>query len=212
MPRGDNDDNDSLAGGLAGLDRSIRLSPAAAVISDPRQHDNPIIAANAAFCDLTGYSEFETIARNCRFLTGPGTDPQVTVQIRIAVAQRRAVLVEILNYKRDGTPFRNALMVAPVFDIDGELTYFIGSQVELRGDEAAPCSNRQQQATAQVKLLTPRQRQVLQQIAAGHRSKQIAANLELSEKTIKMHRALLLAKLHTSNMADVVRIAVEAGM
>jgi DNA-binding NarL/FixJ family response regulator len=53
---------------------------------------------------------------------------------------------------------------------------------------------------------------VLQQIAAGHRSKQIAANLELSEKTIKMHRALLLAKLHTSNMADVVRIAVEAGM
>lgn len=99
-----------------------------------------------------------------------------------------------------------------MFDIDGELTYFIGSQVELRGDEAAPCCNCRQQATAQVKLLTPRQRQVLQQIAVGHRSKQIAANLELSEKAIKMHRALLLAKLHTSNMADIVRITVEAGM
>ncbi len=93
--------------------------------------------------------------------------------------------------------------MAPVFDIEGELTYFIGSQVELRGDEAAPCCNCRQQATAQVKLLTPRQRQVLQQIAAY---------LVLSEKTIKMHRALLLAKLHTSNMADVVRMTVEAGM
>lgn len=93
--------------------------------------------------------------------------------------------------------------MAPAFDIEGELTYFIGSQVELRGDEAAPCCNCRQQATAQVKLLTPRQRQVLQQIAA---------NLALSDKTIKMHRALLLAKLHTSNMADVVLITVEAGM
>lgn len=205
-------DDDSLAEGLAGLIRSIRLSPIAAVISDPRQHDNPIIAANAAFCALTGYSEAETIARSCRFLTGPGTDPQVTAKIRIAVAQRRAVLVEILNYKRDGTPFRNALIVAPVFDTGGDLTYFIGSQVELRGTEAVPRSNRHQLATEQVKSLTPRQRQVLQQIAAGHRSKQIAGNLALSEKTIKMHRALLLAKLHTSNMADVIRIAVEAGM
>lgn len=93
--------------------------------------------------------------------------------------------------------------MTPVFDIEGELTYFIGSQVELRGDEAAPCCNCRQQAMVQVKLLTLRQRQVLQQIAA---------NLGLSEKAIKMHRALLLAKLHTSNMADVVRMTVEAGM
>lgn len=205
MPRG----GDQI---LAGLVASISLSPIAAVISDPRLDDNPIIAANAAFAALTGYSEVETIARNSRFLTGPDTEPQVTAQIRVAVAERRPVLVEILNYKRDGTPYRNALMIAPVFDDSGSLTYFLGSQVELRGEEAMPASNRRQLAQAQIDLLTPRQREVLQHIAAGHRSKQIADDLALSEKTVKMHRAMLLARLHTSNMADVVRIAVEAGM
>jgi len=65
---------------------------------------------------------------------------------------------------------------------------------------------------ARVKLLTPRQREILQQIAAGRRSKQIAYQLSLSEKTVKMHRSLLLAKLHTSNVADAIRTAVEAGL
>ena len=49
-------------------------------------------------------------------------------------------------------------------------------------------------------------------IAAGHRSKQIAWQLSLSEKTVKMHRSLLLAKLDTANIADAIRIAVEAGL
>ena len=203
------DSYETIDGGLVD---SIRLSPIAAVISNPRLADNPIIATNRAFCELTGYADSEIIGRNCKFLAGPATEPWLTDRIRAGVREHRPVLVEILNYKRCGTPFRNAVLVAPVFDASGALSYFLGSQVELAEDDIGPNSNRHYLAVERVKLLTPRQREILQMIAAGHSTKQIAYALTLSEKTVKMHRSLLLANLHTSNIADAIRIAVEAGL
>jgi PAS domain S-box-containing protein len=191
---------------------SIRISPIAAVISDPRLPLNPIVAVNDAFCELTGYPVDEIVGRNCKFLAGPATEPWLTERISAGVRERRPVLVEILNYKRDQTPFRNAVLVAPVFDSNGGLEYFLGSQVELPDDAVGPLSARHAHAVAVVKTLSPRQREVLQRIAAGYRSKQIAWQLSLSEKTVKMHRSLLFQKLGTANIADAIRIAVEAGL
>ena len=73
-------------------------------------------------------------------------------------------------------------------------------------------SARHQNAVALVKQLSPRQREILTQMAAGFRTKQIAYQLSLSEKTVQMHRMLMFKKLATSNAADAVRIAVEAGL
>ncbi len=61
----------------------------------------------------------------------PGTDPADVAKVRDAVAARRDVVVEILNYHRDGTPFRNELYVSPVFDPDGHLRYFFASQLDV---------------------------------------------------------------------------------
>ena len=194
------------------LKASIHLSPIAAVISNPRLPDNPIIAANRAFCELTGYPTEEIIGRNCKFLAGPDTEPWLTKRIADSIRQKRTVLVEILNYKRDGTPFRNAVLVAPTFDDAGELEYFLGSQVELPDGAAGQFSSRHALAVALVTTLSPRQRQVLELIAAGYRSKQIAWRLQLSDKTVKMHRGLLLKKLGKTSTADAIRIAVEAGL
>ncbi|WP_295531873.1 LuxR C-terminal-related transcriptional regulator [Novosphingobium sp. Chol11] len=191
---------------------SIRRSPIASVISNPRLADNPIIAANEAFCALTGYPRDEIIGRNCKFLAGPGTEPWLTERISAGVRERRPVLVEIMNYKRDRSPFRNAVLVAPVFDTDGELEYFLGSQVELPVQSSGPSSARQARATALVKSLSARQREILELIARGQRNKQIAWQLGLSEKTVDMHRTLLFQKLDTHNVADAIRIAVEAGL
>lgn len=191
---------------------SIVNSPIASVMSNPRLADNPIIAVNQAFCDLTGYDVEEIVGRNCRFLAGPATEPWLTDRIRQGTRDRKPTLVEILNYKRNGQPFRNAVLVAPVFLPDGELEYFIGTQVELAEDAIGPSSSRHHHAVEIVRTLSPRQREVLQQIAAGYRSKQISFNLGLSEKTVKMHRALILEKIHTHNVADAIRLAVEAGL
>jgi PAS domain S-box-containing protein len=190
----------------------IRLSPVASVISNPRLHDNPIIASNKPFSDLTGYAESEIIGRNCRFLSGPETEPWLSDRIRIAVEQHKPVLVEILNYKKDGTAFRNAVLVAPIYDDSGELEFFLGSQVEIDEDTPGTTSPRRREATRLVKTLSPRQREVLVQMAHGLLNKQIAHELGLSEKTVKMHRSLLIEKLNVPTSADAVRIAVEAGL
>lgn len=209
-------DNDQMSGATSRdydrLNDLIMHSPIASVVSNPRLKDNPIVACNQAFIDLTGYQEHEILGRNCRFLAGPSTEPWLTETIKTGVRKHQPVLVEILNYKKSGTPFRNAVLVAPVYDEDGELEFFLGSQVELDGD--SPMSNiaRRQHATMLVRSLTERQRDVLEQVATGHLNKQIAYNLGLSEQTIKMHRAALLARLGVNTTADAIRIAVEAGL
>ena len=101
------------------------------IITDPNLPDNPIVFANRAFQNLCGYDAAGLIGRNCRFLQGPGTDPADVAKVRDAIAARRDVVVEILNYHRDGTPFRNELYVSPVFDPDGHLRYFFASQLDV---------------------------------------------------------------------------------
>ncbi len=190
----------------------VNNSPIPSVISDPRMPDNPIVACNAAFCELTGYPPEEVVGRNCRFLSGPATEPWLTEEIRRGVLEHRPVLVEILNYKRSGQPFRNAVLVAPVYDDQDILLYFIGSQVEIDADASGPSSMRRIRAAEMVKALSPRQGQVLKLIANGKLNKQIAAELDLSEKTVKMHRAILMDRLSVHTTADLIRLAIEAGL
>ena len=186
-------------------------SPIPSVISDPRLPDNPIIACNAAFCELTLYPREEVVGRNCRFLSGPGTEPWLSEEIRRGVREHRPVLVEILNYKRNGQPFRNAVLVAPIYDEQDKLLYFLGSQIEIDADATTSSSMRRIRAAEMVKALSPRQTQVLKFVANGLLNKQIAGELGLAEKTVKMHRAILMDRLGLNTTADLIRFAVEAG-
>ena len=141
------------------LKTMIAASPIAAVISDPRLPDNPIVECNAAFSALTGYGPEEILGRNCRFLAGQGTEPELTETLRAAIRGQRPALVEILNYRKDGTPFRNAVLVAPIFGPGGTLEYFLGSQIEV--DEAGEAvGGRSARARAQIEALSPRQRDI----------------------------------------------------
>lgn len=191
---------------------SIALSPIATVITNPRLPDNPVVAANAAFCTLTGYTPSEILGRNCRFLAGKTTEPWLTERIRQAIRARAPTLTELINYRKDGTPFRNAVLIAPILDASGSVAWFLGSQVEVGSAEAAPLAIRQQRAQGLIARLSPRQRQVLAEMARGFRNKQIAWRLSISEKTVKMHRSLMLQKLGISSSGDAIRLAVEAGL
>lgn len=190
----------------------IENSLVAAVVSNPRLADNPIVACNQAFIDLTGYSESEIIGRNCRFLRGPETEPQLTEQLRAGIAARVPVMVEILNYKKGGVPFRNAVMIAPIFDAEGEIEYFLGSQVELSPGVHEGQMSRASMARDKVESLPKRQREILECIAAGKLNKQIAWELQLSERTVKLHRAAVLKALGVRTSADAIRMAIEAGL
>lgn len=189
----------------------IASSAIAAVVSNPRLPDNPIVACNDAFLALTGFGRDEIIGRNCRFLRGPDTEPWLSETLRTGIRLKQPTMVEILNYKKDGTPFRNAVMVAPIFDAEGALEYFLGSQVELENDMARANDTRRRHAHERIESLTPRQREILIELARGRLNKQIAHDLDLSERTIKMHRAALLRALDVRTAADAIRIAVEAG-
>lgn len=101
------------------------------LITDPRQNDNPIIFCNNAFSRLTGYAMSELIGRNCRFLQGPETDPASVTKIREAIAAEEDVSVDILNYRKDGTSFWNALFISPVRDKAGNVIFFFASQLDF---------------------------------------------------------------------------------
>lgn len=60
--------------------------------------------------------------------------------------------------------------------------------------------------------ITPREREVLQLIAEGHSTRQIAARLHLSAKTVETHRLNITTKLGVSGVADLTRIAIRDGL
>lgn len=200
------------AGFEGALFASISLSPIATLVTNPRLPDNPIVCVNAAFCALTGYQERDILDRNCRFLQGADTESEQRASLREAIEHGRPALVVLTNYRKDGTAFRNAVMVAPLFGADGTIEYFIGSQMDITEAPDRSQNLRITHASALVKALTPRQKQVLECMARGLRNKKIGERLGIEEKTVKMHRASLLKRLGATTSADAIRIAIEAGV
>ncbi len=133
---------------------AIEITRMPIVLSDPRKPDNPLVFANQAFLAMTGYSAEEIIGHNCRFLQGEGTDREVIDEIRAAVADRRDFATEILNYRKDGYAFWNALFVSPVFDHAGELVYFFASQLDVTRRREAEGDLRQAQKMETLGQLT----------------------------------------------------------
>lgn len=112
-------------------DRALDVAAEGITIADAQLPDRPLIYANEGFERMTGYSVAEVLGRNCRFLQGPGSDPAAVAQIRAAVAGQRECIVEILNYRRDGTTFWNRLSITPVRNDFGEVTHYIGIQSDV---------------------------------------------------------------------------------
>jgi PAS domain S-box-containing protein len=109
----------------------LARAPFSIVLTDPTVEDNPIVYVNDAFERATGYSRAGAIGRNCRFLQGGETERRVVQRLRDAVEGREEIAVDILNYRANGSPFWNRLLIAPLFDGEGRLQYFLGVQKVL---------------------------------------------------------------------------------
>lgn len=196
---------------ISALSQMIAASAVAAIITDPCLPDNPIVDCNGKFCELTGYSREEVVGRNCRFLSGNGTEQQARDTLRAAVTQQTPVVVDILNYRKDGSKFRNSVMIAPIYDDRGRLLAFLGSQSEIPIMDQQVMEHRRETARRKIDALSPRQRDIVIALASGKLIKQIAHDLDLSERTIKMHRAAALKALGVRTTAEAIRFVVEAG-
>ncbi|MFO1060090.1 MAG: ATP-binding protein [Dongiaceae bacterium] len=108
--------------------------PISVAVADPFAPDMPLLYVNDAFVATTGYAREAALGRNCRFLQGPETDPAAVAALRAAIAERRPITVDLLNYRRDGTAFWNQLAVAPVHDAAGRLTAFLALQRDVTED------------------------------------------------------------------------------
>lgn len=197
---------------IAGLEAMIANTSMSFIVTDPRLPDNPIVMCNDSFLKVTGYPREDVIGRNCRFLTGEDTEPEKTKLIVNAIRTHQPVLVQITNYRRDGSTFQNAVMITPSFDDVGQLAYFLGCQIEVPDKLYLARQAEHKLAREMIKLLTPQQKRVLSQVAKGHMNKQIAHILKISESTVKMHRSEALNKMNVSTTAEAIRLAVLAGL
>ena len=118
-------------------DRALGAAAEGITISDALLPDQPIIYVNEGFERLTGYTSSDIIGLNCRFLQGKTTDPDTIRQIKEAIASDSAFSAEILNHRKDGTPFWNRLSITPVKNDSGLTTHFIGIQSDVTKRRAA---------------------------------------------------------------------------
>lgn len=102
-------------------------------LSDPSRTDNPIVFASEEFSRTTQYGMSYSIGRNCRFLQGPQTSPHSVRRLAIACAEGKEHSEVFVNYRRDGSPFMNLLMIAPLMDSRGNIRYYIGAQIDVSG-------------------------------------------------------------------------------
>ena len=120
--------NDGRSDPFAAAVRATRMPM---VITDPNQIDNPIVFANEAFQRMSGYGRSEIIGRNCRFLQGPKTEKAAVRAIRRAIEAGEPIDIDLLNYRKDGATFWNALYLSPVRDDAGSIRFYFASQMDV---------------------------------------------------------------------------------
>lgn len=100
-------------------------------LADPDLEDAPIIYANKAFENLTGYGQEDIIGHNCRFLQGNDRNQEARYQISEAMKNQKSIEVTLRNYKKDGTLFHNKLKIVPLFDRKKRVIYYLGVQYDI---------------------------------------------------------------------------------
>ncbi len=120
-------------------EEQIRLLAAAVendviLITEAEPIDQPgprVVYVNDAFTRMTGYTREEVLGKTPRILQGPGTNPETCAFLRHKLAAWKPVEVELLNYRKDGTPFWVQLNIRPVADANGWYTHWVAIQRDI---------------------------------------------------------------------------------
>eukprot|EP00051_Salpingoeca_urceolata_P033348 m.20246 g.20246 ORF g.20246 m.20246 type:complete len:329 (+) comp6118_c0_seq1:799-1785(+) len=122
-------------------------------ITDATQPDNPIIVASEEFVRQTGYDLDDIVGQNCRFLQGKGKpgNPHTHKVLHDAMKANSRIIVDIQNFRRDGTPFWNRLLIRPLKDQDGTTQFFIGVQTPIPAEEVTYVGQKLEETAAQLR-------------------------------------------------------------
>ncbi len=110
------------------------------LVTEPEPLNEPgprIVFVNDAFTRHTGYTREETLGRNPRFLQGPATDRFALGRMHAALAQGLPSKEELINYKKDGSPFCVEIDVVPITDASGRPTHFVAVQRDITARKEA---------------------------------------------------------------------------
>src|ERR1700760_1624804 len=187
------DDDDSLRHGLASLLRSVGLNPKTysttqEFLQTDRLEAPGCIVLDIRLLGINGLDFQEQLAAlgirlPVILMTGHGDTP-------MWVRAMKAGAVDFLP-----KPFRDQDMIDAV-------TVAINRDRMLREKEGQSLAIADRYAT-----LSPREREVMALVTAGRLNKQIAAELGLSEVTVKIHRGAAMRKMAARSLADLVRMA-----
>ena len=167
---------------------AVRVTRMPMLVTDATLPGNPIIFANRAFIELSGYAEEELLGQDPHFMNGADTDLTSIRQYEAAIEDRRDETLELLQYRKDGAPFRAMLFASPLDDGQGRVTNHFLSYLDI---------TRRYDAEAQLRSLTSeletRVGKRTQDLEASNEKLQ-AANEKLSK--ILAERQMLLSEVN----------------
>lgn len=132
---------------------ALNASVSGIILTDNRLPDNPIIYCNKAFEDISGYSRNEIIGHNCRFLQKDDRNQPQRETLRKAILSGDHCIVDIRNYRKDGSLFYNELYMSPIKDSQGNVNYFIGVQNDVTKRKKAEMELRHQQEVMEKRII-----------------------------------------------------------
>ncbi len=110
---------------------AVRLTRMPMLVTDATLPGNPITFSNKAFSKLSGYSFEELLGQDPHFMNGKETDPETIQRYEKAIREGRDETLEIVQYRKDGTPFRAMLFASPLTDGQGTVTHHFLSYLDI---------------------------------------------------------------------------------
>ena len=95
------------------------------IITDSERY---ILFTNEVFTNSTGYSANEVLGKTPKFLQGILTDKDSSKKLNTAIQNKESITIELINYRKNGSPFWNSFSITPYFNPLGKLLYWIGIQ------------------------------------------------------------------------------------
>ncbi|HYF23273.1 MAG TPA: histidine kinase dimerization/phosphoacceptor domain -containing protein [Caulobacteraceae bacterium] len=169
---------------------AVRLTRMPMLVTDATLPGNPVTFANKAFLELSGYSTEELLGQDPHFMNGPDTDPDAVRSYEAAMRAGRDVHLELVQYRKDRSPFHAMLFASPLDDGQGRVISHFLSYLDV---------SRRYEAEQDLKTLS----EELEQRVAARTAELEAANARLTDLVAERDMLLMEVNHRAKNSLSV---------